>query len=98
VPFAVTEPGVDGRPIVLTGVIDLAFLTADGWQIVDHKGDRLATPDGRELVDRYSAQLGAYAAAWKKILPSARVTTGLHAVRAGTTTWREPKAWAPASG
>ncbi|MBE3097699.1 MAG: UvrD-helicase domain-containing protein [Planctomycetes bacterium] len=90
VPIAVTQPGADGRPVVLTGVIDLAFRTPDGWHVVDYKSDQLASPDGRELTGRYRAQLDAYAAAWKKILPSVRVTTGLHAVRAGTTAWREP--------
>jgi ATP-dependent exoDNAse (exonuclease V) beta subunit len=88
VPFAVTQPGADGRPIVVNGVIDLALKTADGWCIVDHKTDQLTSPDGRELVEKYAVQLNGYAEAWKKILPTARVTTGLHAVRTGTVHWR----------
>jgi ATP-dependent helicase/nuclease subunit A len=88
VPFAVARPGADGRPIVLNGVIDLVFKTTDGWHIVDHKTDQLGSPDGRELVEKYAPQLDGYAEAWKKILPSACVTTGLHAVRAGRVHWK----------
>jgi ATP-dependent helicase/nuclease subunit A len=83
VPFAITQPGPDGRPVVLSGVIDLAFRDADGWKIVDYKSDQVVSPDGRELVDKYAPQLDAYAAALKQIVPSAHVTTGLYAVRAG---------------
>jgi len=60
----------------------------DGWRIVDYKSDQLVSPDGRELVEKYGPQLDAYAAALKQLVPSARVTTGLHVVRAGVTHWR----------
>jgi ATP-dependent helicase/nuclease subunit A len=88
VPFAVAKPGQDGRPVVLQGVIDLAFRTTDGWKIVDHKTDQLALPDGRELVEKYAEQLEAYAGAWRQVLPSAGVEIGLHAVRAGKVQWQ----------
>ena len=91
VPFAIARPGPDGRPMVLSGVIDLAFRDADGWKIVDYKSDQLISLDGRELVEKYALQLDAYAAALKQIVPSASVTTGLHVVRAGATHWREPQ-------
>jgi ATP-dependent helicase/nuclease subunit A len=90
-PFAITQPGPDGRPMILSGVIDLAFRDADGWRVVDYKSDQIVSPDGRELVDKYSPQLDAYAAALKQIMPAAGVTTGLHVVRAGVTHWREPR-------
>ncbi len=91
VPFAIAHLGPDGRPVVLSGVIDLAFRDAAGWKIVDYKSDQLISPDGRELVEKYAPQLDAYAAALKQVVPSASVTTGLHVVRAGATHWREPQ-------
>jgi ATP-dependent helicase/nuclease subunit A len=91
VPFAIAHPRPDGRPAVLSGVIDLAFRDADGWKIVDYKSDQIASPDGSELIAKYAPQLDAYAAALKQIVPSARVTTGLHVVRAGVTYWRRTK-------
>ena len=52
---AVEMPFVTGDPAVLRiGVIDLAFQTSEGWQIIDYKTDR-ALDD-----KRYAAQLDAY--------------------------------------
>jgi len=48
---------------VLEGVIDLAFLEADHWVIIDFKSDA----DDGELLTRYAAQISWYAAAIEKI-------------------------------
>jgi ATP-dependent helicase/nuclease subunit A len=76
-PFAfVTQPGVG-----MTGIIDLMFRTADGWQVVDYKTD-IAT--GGELAEKYAAQLETY----RRALESC----GLVDVRASLVPVRLPKA------
>ena len=38
----------DGRPLLLRGVIDLAFREGDGWVIVDYKTDQLKEKPSRD--------------------------------------------------
>ena len=88
VPFAVVEAGSsDSPPVVRHGVIDLVYRTADGWAIVDHKTDQVGAGGPEELADRYRGQLEHYAEAWRAVTRDARVTTGLHVVRAGEVSW-----------
>jgi len=69
-PFALSidSGGDNGVPIVVEGVIDLAFREPDGWVIVDYKTDVVDDPDNLEQRRRqYRAQVDAYAAHFEKI-------------------------------
>jgi ATP-dependent helicase/nuclease subunit A len=89
VPFAVVtaQPGTPGPPVVLTGVIDLVYRSDEGWRIVDHKTDQLATHDVGATLDRHREQLAAYVGAWKQIAGSDAVKAGLNLIRAGQVAW-----------
>jgi hypothetical protein len=50
------------------------------WNDIEAKAQRMSAPPMTHA-----------AAALKLIVPSARVTTGLHVVRAGVTHWRAPE-------
>ena len=65
-------------PRVLHGVIDLAFRSNDGWELIDYKTDQDGTA---ALAIRYREQLRQYAAQWARLV-GARVTfAGIYAVR-----------------
>ena len=57
----------DGRPLLLRGVIDLAFREENGWVIVDYKTDQLKGTSLEALVDHYRPQVQCYADAWRKL-------------------------------
>jgi ATP-dependent helicase/nuclease subunit A len=80
VPFAVKVHAEAGPPKILHGVIDLAFSTPAGWDLVDYKGDQI-TPGIPELVARYRSQVRTYGEHWSS-LAAAPARTGLHFVRA----------------
>jgi ATP-dependent exoDNAse (exonuclease V) beta subunit len=80
VPFAVRlegEPAGD-PPGVLHGVIDLAFRTAAGWELVDYKTDQA---DVVTLAGRYGEQVRQYAARWGKLTGTPVAFAGLFVVR-----------------
>ena len=52
---------------VLEGVIDLAFLEADGWVIADYKTDLGTDPDFGTRLDAYRRQVDLYAEAWTRL-------------------------------
>lgn len=55
-------------PVILSGVIDLAFREEDGWVIVDYKSDRPQTEeDFRLLLQYYGKQIGIYCLVWEEI-------------------------------
>ena len=85
VPFAVRVDGEDGVPVVVEGVIDVVYRTADGWEIVDYKTD---DPEGRvdALVAAYTPQVTAYARQWGK-LTGRPVRAGLFFVRSDVVKW-----------
>jgi ATP-dependent helicase/nuclease subunit A len=57
------------RPSTLRrGVIDLAFLEADEWVIVDYKTDRVEHTSLAKLVEHYRPQVQNYAHAWGSLL------------------------------
>jgi ATP-dependent exoDNAse (exonuclease V) beta subunit len=87
VPFAVKAQTEGGPPKILHGVIDLAFRTPSGWDLVDYKTDQIM-PGIPELVARYRSQVRAYGEHWSS-LAAAPAPTGLHFVRAGETRWEE---------
>jgi len=68
----VPDDAVEGRgpdaPIrVLEGVIDLAFLEADGWVIADYKTDLGTDPDFANREVAYRRQVDLYAEAWSRL-------------------------------
>ncbi len=52
---------------IIEGVIDLAFLEADGWVIADYKTDLGTDPDFGTRVDEYRRQVDMYADAWARL-------------------------------
>lgn len=52
---------------VLEGVIDLAFLEADGWVIADYKTDLGTDPDFVTRLQTYRRQVDLYAEAWSRL-------------------------------
>jgi ATP-dependent exoDNAse (exonuclease V) beta subunit len=83
VPFAVKVPGGDGPPSILHGVIDLAFRTADGWELVDYKTDQV---DVESLVGLYGDQVRQYAKHWAAVTGTPVKFAGLYSVRGGQCT------------
>jgi len=68
VPVSLCGPGDGGLPTVLRGVIDLVFLEASSWAIVDYKSERVEESERPALVTYYKPQIDAYAEAWEKIV------------------------------
>ncbi len=63
VPF--TAPDPDNIGDVIIGRIDLAYLEADGWHLVDFKTDRIKDEAHKEQLQRhYQPQLEAYLTCW----------------------------------
>ncbi len=58
----------DGRAVLLSGVVDLAFFENGGWVLVDYKTDKAAAEAGaREgLTKRYRAQIENYVLGWQR--------------------------------
>ncbi len=77
-PLLYIDVDLPGKPLV-EGKIDLLFDESDGWQIVDWKTDRIATPADRLAREElYAPQLHAYELGLRKLLgPEAVVKKGL---------------------
>lgn len=56
-----------GETILIQGIIDAYFETADGLVLVDYKTDRVETDDGSDLVAKYRTQLDYYAEALNRL-------------------------------
>lgn len=54
------------KPAIIKGVIDLAFLEAGEWVIVDYKTDRVSRARAKEKAQDYYEQLNLYAKAFEK--------------------------------
>jgi len=67
VPLSLCSPVDGGLPTVFRGVIDLVFLEAGSWVIVDYKSERVEESELPALVAYYKPQIDAYAEAWEKI-------------------------------
>jgi ATP-dependent helicase/nuclease subunit A len=81
VPFAARLAGDDGTPRILHGVIDLAFRTAAGWELVDYKTDQA---DIATLQAQYAQQVRQYATQWAALTGAAVTYAGLYSVRGQT--------------
>lgn len=74
--------------ISVSGILDLAVLTGEGWHIVDYKTDRLRPGEDdaayrRRLAGEYEAQLNAYARILSRLSGKAVLDTRLCAVPLG---------------
>ena len=66
VPFQV--PSDDGGlPVILRGVVDLAFREDDGWVLVDYKTDPAKGARLAQLAAEYAPQLELYADCWQRM-------------------------------
>ena len=86
IPVAMPVPATQaasGLPTVLRGVIDLVFLEAKGWVIVDYKSERVEAKDLAALVDYYRPQIEAYAEVWERIVGQPVVERGLFFTHTG---------------
>jgi ATP-dependent helicase/nuclease subunit A len=57
----------DGPPVLLEGVIDLAFREPDGWVVADYKTDVGTDPEFAARQLSYRRQVELYAEAWAKL-------------------------------
>lgn len=80
VPFQMLVPSDHETAVttVLRGVIDLVFLEADGWVVVDYKTDRRSASALDDLVARYRDQVLTYARAWETITGQKVAESGLY--------------------
>jgi ATP-dependent helicase/nuclease subunit A len=72
----------DRRPLLLRGVIDLAFREGDGWVIVDYKTDQLKEQSLANMIEHYRPQVQSYADAWAAIVNEPVHEIGLFFTRA----------------
>ncbi len=80
VPFETlwSDDSSNNGPILVRGVIDLAFLEPSGWVIVDYKSDRYGLDRLPELVEHYQEQVLTYARIWEKITNQTVHEVGLY--------------------
>jgi ATP-dependent helicase/nuclease subunit A len=70
------------RPLLLRGVIDLAFREPEGWVIVDYKTDRIDGNSIKTKVEYYRPQVESYAEAWAALVKEPVHEIGLFFTRA----------------
>ena len=75
--------GEAGVPLLVRGVIDLAFLEPNGWVIVDYKTDRHGPDCLQDLAEHYKGQVLTYAKIWEKITGEKVREAGLYFTHAG---------------
>ncbi|MBI4603249.1 MAG: UvrD-helicase domain-containing protein [Planctomycetes bacterium] len=82
VPFERLVPEPPGGVVtLLRGVIDLVFLEAGGWVIVDYKTDGRGEGSLKGLVERYRPQVEAYKEAWEAMTGMKVKEAGLYFTR-----------------
>jgi ATP-dependent helicase/nuclease subunit A len=86
VPFEMLAPWNSGDedhvPLLLRGVVDLAFREPQGWVIVDYKTDRRSVEHLAELLERYRQQVKTYVEAWVALTGDPVHEAGLYFVHA----------------
>ena len=65
---ALYDPRVAGEELMLQGVVDCAFETAEGLVVVDFKTDRITPQQQAQRAERYRPQLESYALALGQVL------------------------------
>jgi ATP-dependent helicase/nuclease subunit A len=90
VPFEIClepdDPILAGRedlPIVLRGVVDLAFREPGGWVIADWKTDADAAARRDTLTEHHRGQIELYASIWERITGEPVVERGIFFVSSG---------------
>ncbi len=74
-------------PLMIQGVIDLAFLEDGAWVLVDYKTNRIP-PEGPEaLLEHYGPQLKLYSLALRRITEIPVKAAGLALLSSGETVW-----------
>ena len=68
VPASIYDPRVQGEEMMLQGVADACFRTAEGLVVADFKTDRLQPGEEIERAERYRPQLEAYSLALSRVL------------------------------
>ena len=62
---------------IVRGVIDLVFREDAGWVIVDYKTDDTQLRSVHDLIEHYTPQVRAYAAAWQQLTDEPVAEAGL---------------------
>jgi ATP-dependent helicase/nuclease subunit A len=81
--------GVD-EPVLVQGILDLAFEEEDGWVLVDYKTNRVdggQTPE--TLLARYRPQLAVYRRALETLTGRPVKAAGLYLIAADRMAWME---------
>ena len=86
-PAASSSPAAAaGEEILLQGVVDCCFETADGLTVVDFKTDRVFSAlEVRQRAEHYRPQLEAYSRALERVLEKKVVRRALYFLAAGET-------------
>ena len=66
-PGAQAADGRAGPSLYVEGVIDLAFMEADGWTIADYKTDVGTDPGFPARHESYCKQVDLYAECWSRL-------------------------------
>jgi len=81
-------PGQGSQEEVLVqGILDLAFLEAGGWVLVDYKTSRVSSEGPEELLLHYRPQMAIYRAALEKITGFPVKQAGLFLLALGEMAW-----------
>ena len=91
--FSILVPAADYYPqagaeeqVLLQGVVDCCFETADGLTVVDFKTDRVFSAlEVRQRAEHYRPQLEAYSRALERVLEKKVVRRALYFLAAGET-------------
>ncbi|HPS52579.1 MAG TPA: 3'-5' exonuclease, partial [Phycisphaerae bacterium] len=79
VPFEICKPA-DGQPMIISGVIDMAFKTPAGWVIADYKTDATDSGNAKAVAEHYRPQMKLYADVWQDITGLPVCETGIYLV------------------
>ena len=80
------QSGTQGEQVLLQGVVDCCFETADGLTVVDFKTDRVFSAlEVRQRAEHYRPQLEAYSRALERVLEKKVVRRALYFLAAGET-------------
>jgi ATP-dependent helicase/nuclease subunit A len=71
------------KPVLIRGVVDLAFYEDGGWVLVDYKTDSLRNVSPAALLKKYAPQLRLYGRAWAECAREPVKELGLFLTRAG---------------
>ena len=82
---ALYDPAAAGEEMMLQGVADVCFETAEGLVIADFKTDRLAAGEALQRAQRYRPQLEAYSRALSRVLEKPVVERVLYFFSTGET-------------